>query len=432
MISPDYVLKYWLQFAAAAITVTFLGAAIYIWQTLPPRTILMATGVEGGAHHQMGKQYREILAQSGVKVKLLTTAGGIENLVKLRDPHSGVDVGFIQGGTTTQTESPNLASLGTVFYEPLWFFYRTELGGPQEALIGRPFSIGPEGSGGSALALELIKRLRIEAIVGELLAYPPSVTADKLIAGEIGGAFMVTSWDSPTVQRLIHADGVELTNYPRADAYVALYPFLNKLVLPAGVADLLGNRPPQDIVLLAPKASLAVRKELHPAIQALLLNAAAQIHSPPGIFQKAGQFPAAESNDLTLSEEARHFYKTGRPFLQNYLPFWAATLVEQAVLVLVPLAAVFYPLFKLIPQLYDWIMQLRIRGLYKEMRSIEREWGNGRGQDPAAISLKLDHLDQRANRLRLPSAYSSNLYTLRDHIGLVRAQLPPGSAARIA
>ena len=106
-------------------------------------------------------------------------------------------------------------------------------------------------------------------------------------------------------------------------------PSLNKLVLPAGVVDLLMNRPPADVVLLAPKASLAVRTDLHPAIQHLLLSAAMQIYSQPGIFQKAGQFPAAELIDVPLSEEAQRFYKSGRPFLQNHLPFWIATLVER-------------------------------------------------------------------------------------------------------
>src|SRR5208283_4231934 len=147
---------------------------------------------------------------------------------------------------------------------------------------------------------------------------------------------------------------------------------LNKLALPAGVVDLLTNRPPADIVLLAPKASLAVRGDLHSAIQYLLLTAAARIHSQPGIFQKAGHFPEAESIDLPLSGEAQRFYKSGRPFLQEYLPFWLATLVERVIVVFVPLAAVMYPLFKLIPNTYDWIMRSKIEKLYVEMRSVER------------------------------------------------------------
>src|SRR5262249_36758172 len=154
---------------------------------------------------------------------------------------------------------------------------------------------------------------------------PPQAAAEQLIAGDIDAAFIVTAWESPVVQSLLHAKGVEPSSMQRADALVALYPFLHRLVLPVGVVDLLTNPPPGDVVLLATKASLAVRADLHPALQYLLLNAAVQIHSQPGVFQKAGQFPAAEAIDIPLSQEAQRFYKTGRPFLQGYLPFWVAT-----------------------------------------------------------------------------------------------------------
>src|SRR5262249_8345181 len=147
-------------------------------------------------------------------------------------------------------------------------------------------------------------------------------------------------------------------------------------------------------VLLAPKASLVVRADLHPALQYLLLNAAVQIHSQPGIFQKAGQFPAAESIGIPLSQEAQRFYKAGRPFLQGYLPFWVATLVEKVLVVLVPLAALLFPMFKFLPQTYDWMMQLRIRRLYDEIRLIESEMKvEGTKINASALNAKLDLID---------------------------------------
>ncbi|MES1147966.1 MAG: TAXI family TRAP transporter solute-binding subunit, partial [Bradyrhizobium guangdongense] len=257
----------------------------------------MATGAEGGANYELGRRYREILGHAGVRVQLVPTTGSLDNLARLRDPKSKVVVGFIQGGTTTAKQSPELESLGSVFYEPLWFFHRSDVTGGIAGLRGRRISIGPEGSGARALSLELVKRLRIDSVVGALLGYPPQTAAEKLIAGEIDAALIVTAWDSPAIQTLIHAPGIELASFPRADAYTALYPFLNKLVLPAGVIDLATNRPPDDVQLVASKGILAVRADLHPAIQYLLLSAAMQIHSQAGIFHKAGQFPAAESID---------------------------------------------------------------------------------------------------------------------------------------
>ena len=425
MAARDHLQRFRPYFAIMGAVVLLLAAGVYVVETLPPHKIVMATGAQGGAYHELGIRYREILAQAGVEVHLLTTPGAIENLTRLRDPRSGVDIGFIQGGTTTQKESPGVESLGTLFYEPLWFF--TRISGSRtylsrtEGLSGRRLSIGPEGSGTRYLMLQLLERNKI---VAELFGFTPDVAAEKLIAGDIDAVFIVATWGSPVVQQLITAQGIELRSFPRADAYIQLYPFLTKVIVQEGVGDLATNRPPSDVVLVAPKASLAVRADLHPAIQYLLLNAAVEIHSGPGLFRKAGQFPAAESIDIPLSDAAQRFYKSGQPFLHNYLPFWIAELVARVLVVFVPLALVLYPFFKLLPRAYDWIMRSKIMPLYDELRSIEREMeAQGPGHAADAIVARLDQLDQRANRLRLPTAYASAVYTLRSYIDLVRQRL---------
>jgi TRAP-type uncharacterized transport system substrate-binding protein len=406
-----------------------LAAGVIIFTTLPPRTVTMATGPAGGAYQELGLRYRDILARSGVRLRLVNTTGGLDNLARLRDRRSGVQAGFIQGGTTTKEESPNVESLGTMFFEPLWLFYRKGIGDGMERFRGRRISIGPEGSGGRALAIEIMKRTKVDAVVGELLPFSPQEAADKLIAGEIDMAFVVSGWDSPVVRQLMAADGIGVANVPRPDAFIALYPFLSKVVLPSGVADLAANRPPSDVILLAAKASLAVRDDLHPAIQYLLLNAAVEIHSPPGIFQKAGQFPAAEAVDLPLSEEAQRFYKSGRPVLQAYLPFWMAALVERFLVVFLPALVLLYPAFRLVPQGYDWLMQSRIRRLYDEMKAIERELAAGQ-EPPAALKAKLDGLTQKASELQLPVKYASMQYTLRMHLDLVRDRISARAAGK--
>ena len=393
MTFEKYVRKYWRSLAAAATVAVLLGALAFVWASLPPRSIVMATGSVGGANYELGVRYQEILARQGVTLQLQPTAGSLDNLRRLRDSRAGVSFGFIQGGTTTRKESPELELLGTIFYEPLWLFRRAEVEDGSQGLRGRRISIGPEGSGGRALAQLILSRTKVDSIVGELSGWAPQVAAEKLIAGEIDAAFIVTGWESPVIQSLLATKGIEANSYHHTDAFVALFPYLHKLVLPAGVLDLAANRPPADIVLLAPKASLAVRADLHPALQYLLLDAAVQIHSQPGIFQKAGQFPAAEAIDLPLSGEAQRFYKSGRPFLQGYLPFWIATLVEQTLVVLIPLAALLYPAFKLLPQTYDWMMQRKITRLYDEIRSIESEMEvQGQELDAKVLSAKLDRI----------------------------------------
>jgi NMT1-like family len=321
-------------------------------------------------------------------------------------------------------DQSGVEALGTVGYEPLWLFRRSGIGGTLGALAGKRVSIGPEGSGARAFALDVLKRTKTEGTVSELLGFPPQVAAEKLIAGDIDAAFIVTGWDSPAVQSLIDANGVELTSFERADAIVALYPFLTKLTLPRGIFDLANDRPPADIQLLASKSILAVRVDLHSALQYLMLTAATEIHSKSGVFQKAQQFPIAESVDLPLSADAERFYKSGRPFLQEQLPFWFAVLIGKALVVMVPLVAVAYPIFRFLPTLYDWMMRSKIDNLYGEMRSVENTMEEqGHELDAPAMMAKIDQLEQRAIHLKLPTSYDSSLYTARMHIGLLRLHL---------
>src|SRR6516164_6375841 len=315
-------------------------------QSMPPHQLVMATGPEGGAYYEVGQRYREVLARAGVDVKLVPTAGSVETLDRLRDPRSGVNVGLMQGGIAGAGSKSGLESLGTLFYEPLWWFRRRE----------------------------------------------------------IDVAFMMTAWDSPVVRQLLSDDRIGLSSFPRADAFVALYPYLNKVVVPRGVADLAKDQPPSDVVLVATKASLIVREDLHSAIQYLLLNAAVELHSGASIFNRANEFPAAEAIDIPLSSEALRFYKSGSPFLHEYFPFWVAALIGKLIILLIPILGVLYPMMRSLPRLYDWMMRSKVLRMYGELRLLEDETESARrsGSDTRDMIARLDRLEQQANHLRVP------------------------------
>jgi len=166
-----------------------------------------------------------------------------------------------------------------------------------------------------------------------------------------------------------------------------------------------------------------VRKDLHPAIQYLLLDAAREIHGGPGIFQKVGQFPAAEAIDVPLSDHARTFYTSGRPFLQRYLPFWLAVFAGQLLVLLIPVVGVLYPLLRLAPALYGWSMRRRIFRLYGELKFLDDELDRRGHEAVADVRTRLDHLEQRTNHMKVPLAFRQLQYTLRLHIGVVRQRL---------
>jgi TRAP transporter TAXI family solute receptor len=297
-----------------AVTAAAIGcAALVMLRNMPPHRIVMATGPEGSAYEEDGKRYQAALAKAGVEVQLRSTAGSVETAELLRDPRSGVSVGLMQGGVAGVMQgggaanTAGLESLGAVAYEPLWWFRRREIEGVgADGLRGRKIAIGPPGSGTRALSLELIKRNGMERQVGELLPLGPREAAEKLKAGEIDVAFMMTSWDAPVVQDLLADERVALSGFPHADAIVALYPFLTKVIVPRGVTDLPRDQPPADVTLMATKTILAVRADLHPAIQYLLLNAASEIHSGPSIFNRANAFSFLDGGAARQAHDPAH------------------------------------------------------------------------------------------------------------------------------
>jgi TRAP-type uncharacterized transport system substrate-binding protein len=408
-----YVLVGLILLATVAVTLWWLGP-------LPPRVVVMTTGTAGSDYELAAQEYRTFLKRSGIELKLMPSAGAIENLARLKDKKSRVAAGFAEGGLTSNAQSPELESLGTVFYQPFWLFIRGE-GSTLDSLRGKKVSIGPVGGGGRQLSEKLLALNGISENFATLLPLTSAAAGDALLRGEIDAATMLLSWDTDIVHRLVASPDVTVVSFPRADAYRALFPYLNKLTLPMGVADLANNRPPSDVTLLAPKASLIVRSDLHPAIQYLLLEAAQEAHGAPGIFNAAGAFPAAEPGDLPLSKAAREFYKSGPPFLQRYLPFWLAILARNLLVLLVPVLAVLYPLARLSPALFAWSMQLRILRLYSELRLIDSELASGAAPIDE-ISARLSRLAKRADHVRLPVSFASSLYDVRRNIEFVRAR----------
>lgn len=421
-----------LALATLAVAGAVLWAAYVLLDPTPPRTVVMTTGPEGSAYQEFARRYREILARDGIELRLRPSNGSGDNLDRLRDPQSGAHAGFVLGGATSEQESPQLASLGTLFYEPVWLFYRGfEPGARGEGLLGRRISMGLEGSGTRAMASKLLALNGINESAVVLLSLSPLEASQALLQGRIDVAVMASPWDTPIVQQLIASEAVEVLSFPRADAYVALLPYLSRLVLPEGVGDMATNRPPTDVLLVSPKASLVVQKDLHPAIQYLLLEAAAQIHSGPGIFRGAGQFPGAESVDLPLSAPARQYYKSGSPLLQRYLPFWMAVLVVQGLVILIPFFAVVYPVLRVAPLLYDWRVRGRIYKLYGELKFLDADLDRReRKESVDDLVAQLDGLETRAHQIKVPMFWSHYLYTLRQHIWLVRERLERWQAER--
>ncbi len=394
---------------------------------LPPRTVVMTTGPEGGGYRELGEKYRRILARSGVTLELRASRGDVENIQLLEEGQTGVSVGFVGGGLTTESASPHLASLGTIAYYPFWIFCRG-ITAPDRLrqLRGKRVAIGEEGSGTHALALELLRANELEnAVTISSTSFAESVEA--LLDGRIDCACMLTTAEAPAVRKLLADKRVNLLEFERADAYLALYPYMRKVVVPEGVGSLPANLPPRDVTLIASTLSLVVREDLHPAIQFLLLRAADEIHSSRGVLQRPDQFPAPEAVDLPLSAEAKSFYKSGGNFLQKNLPFWLWAFAAHFLLYVIPLVVILYPLSKAIPAIVALVVDTRLNRIYGELREVENGIDEGKSHEKLAEAFA--DIEKRVTHLRVPTSHARSLYTLRQHLSLVRERLRSAAPA---
>jgi TRAP transporter TAXI family solute receptor len=405
------------------VALAFVFALRFV-QPAPPRHIVMSTGEEGGGYHDFGQRYQALLAPEGITVELRPSRGSLENVARMMDGGQHVDVGFLQGGTSFAANAPNLVSLGSLYYEPLWIFYRGAELDDLPALRGKRIAIGPEYSGVRALSLQLLAVNDVVLPPTELLSLGGTEAGEALLAGTIDAAMLVAPMESPIIGRLLNAKGLRVLSLERAEAYTRRFPYLYRVVLPEGAIDFAQNLPRKDVVMIAPTANLLVRSDLHPALAYLLMRAAATLHSDAGMFHKRGEFPSAKDADFPLSPEAKRYYQSGAPLLQRYLPFWAANLVDRLWVMALPILAVLLPLVRVLPALYGWRMRARIYRWYGRLKEIELQLEYKQSAEGLhEMEARLDNIEQAVNRIPTPLAYSANLYSFRQHIDMVRSRV---------
>ena len=352
------------------------------------------------------------------------TAGSVENLNLLAAGE--VDVAFVQGGTVADVDGTgSLVSLGSLYFEPLWLFYR--LDAPIERLTDlhtRKVAVGKPGSGSRAVALQLLDDNRIDAQVAELVEMSTADAVDALRAGIIDAVFAVASPRSPVIETLLHAPDVGLMSFERAEAYSRTHRFLSSVVLPQGVISFVDNTPPEDVVLLAPTANLVATDDLHPALISLLLQAATEVHGGGGLFEAFNQFPSSAYIELPIDHEAERYLRSGPPFLQRYLPFWAAVLVDRLLVMLLPILALMIPLFRIMPPMFRWRIRSRIYRWYRELLAIDPVLHHDEVAQPLETRIEeLNRIEHEVAKVDVPMSYADQLYHLRLHINLIREKL---------
>ncbi|CAK0772875.1 C4-dicarboxylate ABC transporter substrate-binding protein [uncultured Gammaproteobacteria bacterium] len=396
----------------------------------PPKEITIAAAAKGSPYYETAQRYRQVLAESGIELKVRETSGSMENLDLIKDPNSNVVAAFLQGGLANSNDAPDVRSLGRIFHEPVWIFYQGQAKLERLTdLVGKRVLIGPAGSGTAALATRLLAASGVTKDTATLITMGLPDYVEALDQNKADAGVLVLAPEARTVKRLFDNPKIRLMNVVQADAYVQRFPFLLRVELKEGVVDFARDIPPADTQMLATTTGLVIKEDLHPALANLLTQAAVSIHRQPklnangeaGIFQRAGSFPIANDQEFPMSLDAVHVYKSGSPFLQRYLPFWLATLVDRLMVMLLPAIGILLPAVRGAQALYTWRIRRRLFYWYSELVKVDAEVYTHSAPDQIAETIrKIDLIQDAVNRLPIPLGFVDQLYNLRGHINVVR------------
>ncbi|TNF61512.1 MAG: C4-dicarboxylate ABC transporter substrate-binding protein [Burkholderiales bacterium] len=419
----------------ALLTVALLVLTYWWLDPTPPRRVVLATGPEQSAYDEFGKRYADALARYGIEVELLRSEGSSDNLQLLRQGRA--DVGFVQGGTADigYDDEDAITSLGSLFVEPLWLFYRedaarrrlgSETVGQLTELEGWHINVGTPGSGVPRLFNTLLDVNRVSPADLHLSQLEQTPATVAFLNGELDALVFASAPESLMVQMLLQTPGVRLMDFAQSEAYSRRFGYLTPVVLPQGVVDLAANNPERDMRLVASTTSLLANTRTHPAILQLFAQTAIGLHGGGSWFSRAREYPSLEHSEVPLSPEAVRAIRSGPPFLQRYLPFWVANLIERMWLAMGLIIALVLPLSRIVPPIYTFRIRSRVFRWYAQLRDIEQRFEAlpaGRGTEVQTLLDQLDALEAKVEKIVVPLSHTDELYALRNHVHMVRKKL---------
>ncbi|TXI96219.1 MAG: C4-dicarboxylate ABC transporter substrate-binding protein [Burkholderiaceae bacterium] len=414
----------------SVLVLCLLAAVVYFVEPAPSKKIDFIGGQENSAYDHFARLYAKELAKNQIDVTVHHSQGSLQNMQEIRDADSVIDIGFVQSGSTNQEEAEarGLISLGSLFYEPIWIFYRSKKELDSIAQFkGQRVNLGPDGYGVHKLFSQIIAVNNLADSDFELSQLENPTGTAAFLDGKVDVLIMSAASDSLLVQMLLQTPGVRLFDFAQAEAYTRRLPFLSHVVLPRGIVDIGKDLPARDYHLLAPTATLVAHESLHPALVSLFLQAAKKIHGNANWFSDQAEFPSDRYSEIPVAPQAEKFYRNGPPFLQRYLSFWMANFLERMWVVLLTFGALALPLSKVISPLYRWRIRSRVYRWYGQLRAVEMaldQVDHAQRDEVLSVQLRrLDEIEEKVNQISIPLAFADELYGLRSHINFVRQRL---------
>lgn len=394
----------------------------------PPKKLVMVTGSQSGAYYPVGLMFKSELARYGIELKVIETNGSDENLTLISQKDGSIDLALIQSGTGAGEKHPELESLASLFYEPLWIVFNPSsfksLGREPSSvadLKNKTVSIGTAGSGSYRLNQAILKINELNPNNSTFVELNNEDSYAALKEGTVDAMMAVLAPEADLAQRIFNDNSVQLMSIEQAYGYPGRLNFIKPITLKPGVLNIAKDVPHTQKLTVAPVAELLAKKDLNPATIYLLMSISKKYFSKPGILSAENEFPSNVGLSFSLNEDAENYLKSGPSFLFQYLPFWVAVWVERMLKLSLPLMALLIPLFNLIPSLTDYRKKLKFANIYRDLKMIEQ--GMGDHQDLEKLSRLLGDIDQRARELKVSDFHTKDIYELRMHIEAVKNRL---------
>ena len=414
------LLKVW-GLLGLVIAAGFVVASQYVGAP-PPKVVRIGTGMEDGAYYSYGQRYARLLADDGITLDVIATAGSMENLDLLK--RGEVSLALVQGGSTPDEGGEHLQSLGSLFLEPVWVFTRSERTIHRLAeLEGRRVAVGAAGSGTRLLSTRLLGANGVTAATAGLVDLETAAAVQSLSDGTIDAAIFVASTEAPFIRGIIEMPDIALLDMERTTAYARWFPFLTPVTLSEGVVSLARNLPQRDTRLVATAAILVARHDLHASLVPALLDAVTRVHGPGGVLEQRRQFPSVDLVDLPMADDARRYIENGPSFLYRWLPYRTAVLLDRLKVLVLPFVALLIPLFRIGPPLYQWRIRSRIYRWYAAVREIDRVLLSDTREDLQSLRDRLGVIEREVASVSVPLAYAGEQYHLRLHLRLLQERL---------
>src|SRR4029434_1714484 len=255
----------------------------------------------------------------------------------------------------SEADADMLYSLGGIFDAAIFILYKNAEPITHFAQFrGKRLSIGMPGTALRSLILQVLKATDTLDASVHLADLEPTDAIDALIAGEIDVA-IAPQLDRTPVRRVLGTPSIRLMSVAQAEAIAKTVPGLKHVVLWQGLIDLSRDIPNSDVHLIASRNRLLVRKDLHPALQYLLLEAMREVHWPAGTFNRLGEFPDEQPHDSHLSGTAEAFYRSGPTLWQRYTSFWLTSLLNRIAFFVIPVVVALITVIRVALSIYRWL-----------------------------------------------------------------------------